>query len=201
MSEFIDRVHNIRGVIKNVYIQIDGLDKFLKVRSESLGKHSLESFGSWCHRSHHNCTQTYDYERNDYIAEVAGIAAMKYEVEGVLHHIRDIYVDVSDMIHCDIPINPSEDLRETGVPDNSIINIVDPEVSMDGVDEIVTNDIRLGYITERIYNVIYFGHSDNRMHPRLFYIQGRNEMYLVMRANALSSLGSYMSNNGQLLRI
>ena len=72
---------------------------------------------------------------------------------------------------------------------------------MDGVDEIVTNDIRLGYITERIYNVIYFGHSDNRMHPQLFYIQGRNEMYLVMRANALSSLGSYMSNNGQLLRI
>jgi len=198
MSEFIDRVHNIRGVVKNVYRQIHELDTFLKNRSESLGKHSSESFRSWCHRSHHNSTHTYDYERNDYIAEVTGITAMKYEVEGVLHHIKSIYVDILDLIHCDIPIYPIEDFGET---DGYIIKMIDPDVSMDGVDNMVSNDMRLFHITERIYNVIYFGHSDNRMHPQLFYIQGTHEMYLVMRANSLSSLESYMSNNGQSLKM
>ena len=165
-------------------MQIDEVGDSLHDRSVSLGKHPTETMDQWLIRSHHNNTYTWDYEPNDYITEVSGIAAMKYDIEGVLQFIRNIYSDLLGLINCDICTY--DRLEEMDDPDQDIIEMLDPKVCLDGLDDAMANDDGLGNITQRIKDVIIFGWSEHE-EPLSFHIRGTHEINLVLHANKFST--------------
>ena len=184
MTEFINRFINIRGVIKNVYMQINEVGEFLEHRSRSLGKDPRKTMGQWRSRSHDMYTHTWEYERNDYITEVSDIDAMQYDVEGVLQFIENIYSDLLKLIHCDPYLKTR--IAETDDPDEDIIEMLNPQVCLDGLDDAMANDHDLGCIAERIYYVIKFGWSEHG-NPQLFHIRGTREIYQVLHDNKFST--------------
>ena len=181
MSEFIHRFLEIRGVIKNVYIQIDELGNFLEDRSRSLGKHYSETPSHWHSRSFQPDTFTWGYERNDYITEVDDICDTKHAVEEFLEFIEIIYTDLLDLIECtkraDTRIGKMDD------PDEDIIERLNPGVCLDGLDDVMENDHGLGSIAQRIHDVIQRGNG----HRMLFHIRNKSELYHVLHANKFST--------------
>ena len=189
MSEFIDRFLEIRGVIKNVYMQIDEVRNFLEDRSRSLGRQHGESIRHWCILSLQPDTiNTWGYEPNDYTAEVFDIVHMHRAVHGCLKFIQEIYEDLMEMLQC----NNSPD-RGNGPPIGEmddpndhlgIMERLDPRVCLD--DDVMKDDQYLGCIAQRIYDAIKHGYSSNGK-PHLFHIHGKHELYKVLHDNKFST--------------
>jgi hypothetical protein len=183
MSGFINRFLNIRGVIKNVYMQIKELDEFIFRRSVTLGKRPGETSSNWRHRSHATSTYTWDYERGDYIEEVAGIAHMKDKIESLLSHLKNIYICLLDTIHCQIPYFIGEDLEKTYESDKALLDVIKPVVfSGTGIHNAMTPDHGLKTIVDDIIKIILLG-DDGTDSPYLFYIKGKEQIWLVLQAN------------------
>jgi hypothetical protein len=183
MSGFINRFLNIRGVIKNVYMQINELDEFIFRRSVSLGKRAGETSSNWCYRSRATSTYTWDYERGDYIEEVASIAHMKDKIESLLSHLKDIYICLLDTTHCQIPYFIGDDLEKTYESDKALLDVLKPVFfSGTGLDKAMTPDHGLKNIVDDIIKIILLG-DDGTDSPYLFYIKGEKQIRLVLQAN------------------
>ena len=152
MPKFISRFLEIRGVVKDVYMQIHVLYDFNHERSRSLGRHPVETYGEWKHRSPDPFTWTWGYEPNDYIAEVKGIVKMDYEVERVLRHIQEIYNDLPSIIHCDTA--SYDDLNTPYDPRKDILEVLNPKVDLNIIEKKMAYDPRLKSIEDRIFKVI-----------------------------------------------
>jgi hypothetical protein len=186
MSEFITRFINIRSVIKNVYMQIDELNMFLGDRTKSLGRHYAESYLVWHNRRSDPYTPTFDYERADYISEVAGIYHMKCRVDHALDHIIEIYIDLLDIIQCRGVLGmEAHNLGEADDPDEDIINVLDPNVNLVGLDEVMQYDMKLTCIANRMNQFMYRTDKCDS-----FYIQGKYELWRFLRDNRLSAQGA-----------
>ena len=183
MSEFINRFLEIRGVIKNVYRQIDELRNFLEDRSTSLGRQHDECIYRWRSMSLQPDTiNTWGYEPNDYTAEVFGIVRMHRAVEGALEFIEIIYTNLLEMIHCH---TRSESVATIDDPNEDIVEMLDPRVCLDSLDDVMKDDHYLGGIAQRIHDAIKHGYSSNGK-PLLFHIHGKHEMYKVLHDNKFS---------------
>ena len=186
MREFINRFLNIRGVIKDIYMQISEVRVVNRDRSKSIGKHPRETYTQWLNRSKEPYTWTWEYHRDHYIEEVGGIVKMGFQIEGVLVHLQHIYYDLISILNCGLPFYLDEDLETPDDPTEDVMDVLNPKVDLDGLKEAMAHDMRLCHISERIYNVIYHGHSDNAR-PHLFYLQHTYKMWLILRANRLST--------------
>ena len=186
MPHFIDRFLNIRGVIKDIYMQISELRVFNRNRSESLGKHPRESYKQWLLRSKDPSMSTGEYDRDDYIAEAGGTDKMEDEIEQVLFHLRYIYGDLLSILECDGPSYYDEDLNTPDDPSENILHVLKPRVDLHRLDMKMARDKRLREIVEQIYNVIYHENTDN-LHLRFFHLEDTDKMFLILRSNRLSN--------------
>ena len=66
------------------------------------------------------------------------------------------------------------------------MDVLIPKVDLHTLDMEMTHDERLSLIAERIYDVIYNDRSKNAR-PPLFYFRDRDQMWLTLRANRLST--------------
>jgi hypothetical protein len=180
---------NIRSVIKNVYMQIDELNWFLGNRTKSLGRHYTETYSQWHNRRSDPYTHTFDYDRADYISEVADIYHMKRRVDHALDEILEIYIDLLDIIKCDgVSGREAEDLGEADDPDKDIINVLHPNVNLAGLlDKAMQHDMQLTCIANRMNHFMYRTDKTG-IHP--FYIRGKYELWRFLRDNRLSAQGA-----------
>jgi hypothetical protein len=184
MTEYIKRFLGVRGVIKNVYLQIYELQIFLEDRQSSLGKHQCEGYSAFLQRSHDPYTHTFGFNREDYVTEVKEIYGMQLRVELKLDHIRDIFLDLLDILECRVDFR-EDILHVQDDPDNNIEDIVkmlQPGVSLDGLDEVMETDQRLTLIVERIYVVIFQGNPMDS-----FELTGKSELGHILRTLHRSS--------------
>jgi hypothetical protein len=178
MTEYIKRFLGVRGVIKNVYLQIYELQIFLEDRQSSLGYYQCEGYSAFLQRSHDPYTHTFGFNREDYVTEVKEIYGMQLRVELKLDHIRDIYFDLLDILKCNVELR-EDILHVQDDPDNNIEDIVkmlQPGVSLDGLDEVMETDQRLTLIVERIYVVIFQGNPMDS-----FELTGKSELGHILR--------------------
>ena len=180
MSDFTNRFMNIRGVIKNIYAQINGLDEVVFRRCVSLGKRPGETLSNWCCRSHAKSTYTWGYKPDDYISEVADIALLKFRSESLLSHLKNVYIGLLNTIHCKIPYFVGDDLEKTDESDKEILDVIlQDEIS----DEAMTRDDLMD-IADDIINIVWLGYNGTDC-PHLFGIDGKEKIYQVLRTNRL----------------
>ena len=181
MSDFINRFLNIRGVIKNIYAQIKGLDEVVFRQCVSLGKRPGETLSNWRCRSHAGSTYLWDYNRGDDIVEVANTALLKYRTESLLSHLKNVYIGLLDTIHCKIPYFVGDDLEKTDESDKEILDVILPD---EIIDDAMTHDHALMDIADDIINIVGLGYNGTDC-PHLFGIDGKEKIYQVLRTNRL----------------
>lgn len=178
----------IRGVVKEVYIEMDLLHNCILKRAVSLGMYENchETIFSFSRRVLDPHAYTFDLNRKDYTQEVTQLADLCCRVESVMREIHEIYTDLLHVLKCQVN-RPDDHLS---IPDDPAENVqmkfydLEPGVPLHDLDKVMSFNLDLTTIAARIWDVI---ECTNKKANDSFEIPNKEALLQVLRYNRLST--------------
>jgi hypothetical protein len=183
---YLDRLVQTRKVLKDIYTQLDGLDDFFSERQRLLGKPRGENDREFLTRSQDINTHTFELSRDDYVNEVEQINSMKWDLDGFMAEIRDLYWGMMEsLMKKDASIDRLED-ADTKDSLDTVLDIIDVDVARAVVHHSELGpklSSKLNAIALQICDVLF--EYDKKNH---FEIHNRSALYKSLCSNVFPTI-------------